>query len=124
MTADHRFVRPGQVAPDRPAPDACMTCGLPEPDHPAPAGGPFATERQAREAAQLYAALSADPAAYISADANRQLLLDSCNAAGVQLGDYDRRILDWLAGYEPATCAVIAGLITRAAEPTSPGPAD
>jgi hypothetical protein len=25
----HRFVRPGQVAPDRPAPDACMHCGEP-----------------------------------------------------------------------------------------------
>lgn len=24
---DHEFVSPGQVAPDRPAPDACMVCG-------------------------------------------------------------------------------------------------
>lgn len=29
----HRFVRPGQVAPDRPAPDACMECGQPEAGH-------------------------------------------------------------------------------------------
>lgn len=48
--------------------------------------------------------------------ANLDMLTDAVNAAGVQLGDYDRRILDWLANYEPATCAVIAGLITRAAE--------
>jgi hypothetical protein len=38
------FVRPGQVAPDRPAPDARMRCGRPESDHHA---GPFETERQA-----------------------------------------------------------------------------
>ena len=33
--ADHPFARPGQVAPDRPAPDACMVCGQPEAAHPA-----------------------------------------------------------------------------------------
>jgi hypothetical protein len=27
-TADHAFTRPGQVAPDLPAPDACVRCGL------------------------------------------------------------------------------------------------
>jgi hypothetical protein len=29
----HSFVRPGQVAPDRPAPDACMQCAGPEAAH-------------------------------------------------------------------------------------------
>jgi hypothetical protein len=29
----HTFIRPGQVAPDRPAPDRCMECGRPEADH-------------------------------------------------------------------------------------------
>jgi hypothetical protein len=29
-------------------------------------------------------------------------------------GPFDRRILGWLAGFEPETCAVIAGLVTRA----------
>jgi hypothetical protein len=37
------FVQPGQVAPDRPAPDASMRCGRPESDHRA---GPFETEGQ------------------------------------------------------------------------------
>jgi hypothetical protein len=36
--AAHSFVRPGQVAADRPAPDACMECGQPEAGHPAPGG--------------------------------------------------------------------------------------
>lgn len=31
--SDHEFVRPGQVAPDRPARDACMQCGQPEAAH-------------------------------------------------------------------------------------------
>jgi hypothetical protein len=30
------------------------------------------------------------------------------------LGADDARILGWLANYEPETCAVITGLITRA----------
>jgi hypothetical protein len=111
MTADHRFIRPGQVAPDRPAPDACMVCGATEAEHPAAVAGPFATERQAWHAADVAA-----PGSPMGPEANRALLLDALNAAGVQLGAYDRRIVDWLANYEPATCAVIAGLITRAAE--------
>jgi hypothetical protein len=27
--SEHSFIRPGQVVPDRPAPDACMECGDP-----------------------------------------------------------------------------------------------
>jgi hypothetical protein len=52
-----------------------------------------------------------------STEGNRAMLLDTINAAGVQLGEYDRRIIDWLAGWETATCAVVASLIARAAEP-------
>lgn len=43
------------------------------------------------------------------------MLTDACKVAGVVLGAYDRRILAWLAGYEPSTCAVVAGIIRRAA---------
>jgi hypothetical protein len=32
----HTFIRPGQVGPGRPAPDACVECGQPEVGHPAP----------------------------------------------------------------------------------------
>jgi len=31
--ASHPFIRPGQVAPDHPAPDACMQCGEPFAEH-------------------------------------------------------------------------------------------
>jgi hypothetical protein len=86
---------------------------------PRPAvAGPYDTERQAREtpaARAVYEAFSADPGAGKMAPHNLRMLLDAIQDAGVHIGAYDVRILEWLAGYEPATCAVIAGLITRAA---------
>jgi hypothetical protein len=33
---------------------------------------------------------------------------------GVELGAFDVRILNWLAGYEAATVQVVIGLISRA----------
>jgi hypothetical protein len=50
----------------------------------------------------------------ILAEANHARLTEACQCAGVTLGDYDARILAWLANYEPETCAVITGLIIRA----------
>lgn len=73
------------------------------------ARGPFHTGRQA-----LDAALLATGGEYGTL-ACQQLLLDTLNAAGVALGAYDRRIVDWLAGLDTQTCVVIADLITRAA---------
>jgi hypothetical protein len=32
----------------------------------------------------------------------------ACDAAGVELGAFDRRILSWLSGFEPETAAVIS----------------
>lgn len=43
-------------------------------------------------------------------------LEDACASAGVELGAYDRSILEWLAGYEPSTVQVVIGLIRRAAD--------
>jgi hypothetical protein len=79
--------------------------------------GPYETERQARIAA--HALMSCGPGegpAVSSAAQNRQLLGRACEAAGVRMGQYDDRIIEWLAGYEDAMCAVIAGLTTRAFE--------
>jgi hypothetical protein len=74
--------------------------------------GPYETERQAAAAVRHITA--SPPGSW--QDGEHRLLEDACRAAGVQLGAYDHRILLWLAGWEPATCAVIAGLITRAHE--------
>jgi hypothetical protein len=69
--------------------------------------GPFETERDALAVA----------APYEGGDGNRAMLLDAANAAGVVLGEYDRAVIDALAGQPPGTCAVVASLIVRAAEP-------
>ena len=80
-------------------------------------GGPLETERQARElpaVRAVYAAFRADPGVGKMTPHNLAMLEGACEAAGVGLGAYDRRILAWLAGFEPQACAVVAGLITRA----------
>ena len=79
--------------------------------------GPFETEREARElpAVQaVYEAFDADPGAGKMRPHTRQMLEAACAAASVELGAYDRRVLAWLAGWEPQVCAVVAGLIGRA----------
>ena len=74
---------------------------------------PYETERQAADAARhIY---DSPPGTGAWGDGNLRLLEDACRAAGVQLGAYDYRIALWLAGWEPSTCAVIAGWVTRAA---------
>lgn len=68
--------------------------------------GPYASERDARDAAMK---------ALAGTDA-LSVLTGACDAAGVELGRYDRITLDWLSQWEPATVAVVASLITRAHE--------
>jgi hypothetical protein len=38
----------------------------------------------------------------------------AAECSGIRLGAYDKRIIEWLANYEPFTVAVICGLISRA----------
>jgi hypothetical protein len=77
--------------------------------------GPFNEEREARRAAHATVAPEAGWS-ILRGPQNRLLLERACKAAGVELGAYDRRILDWLAGYEDSICMVVAGLIGRAHE--------
>jgi len=81
--------------------------------------GPFETEGQARElptVRAVYEAFRRDPGLGKMTPHSHEMLISACAAAGVTLGAYDQRILLWLAGWEPQTCAVITGLITRAYE--------
>ena len=71
----------------------------------------FETERQAIDATGQR---GWEPGSYTVR--NELALLEACAAAGVHLGAYDRRILAWLAGFEPQTVAVVAGIILRAGE--------
>ncbi len=72
--------------------------------------GPFNTQREARAAVAHI--LDSPPGTW--GDGNRRLLEDACRSAGLELGALDERIVTWLAGFEPWTVAVIAGLIARA----------
>jgi hypothetical protein len=76
--------------------------------------GPYETEQEAVAAIRHIYETPAELGAVHTP--NLRLLLDACADAGVMVGTYDVRILEWLANYEPATSAVVAGLITRAHE--------
>jgi len=72
--------------------------------------GPFESSQQAG-AASLWATHGRDTG----------MPMDKANLAelaaalsGVELGSWDRTIIEWLSGYEPSTVFVICGLIHRA----------
>lgn len=77
--------------------------------------GPYNTERDAaiepmpRHIAAPHPSLAAARAVKLAE------LLDACTVADVALGDYDRRVIEWLAGWEPTVVQVVADLIRRAA---------
>jgi hypothetical protein len=80
--------------------------------------GPYESARETREtpAVQaIYADIQATTGRPHMDAHNARMLTTACDGARVQLGAYDRRIIAWLAGWEIETCAVVAGLITRAA---------
>jgi hypothetical protein len=81
---------------------------LTERAHRARVSGPYDTERDAIRDSLWYAQGREGDIGV----ANRTHLMYALS--GVALGAHDRRILDWLAGYEPSTVAVICGLISRA----------
>lgn len=85
------------------------------------AAPPLETEQQARElpaVRAVYEAFSRNRGVGRMVPHNREILASACEQAGVQVGAFDSMILGWLAGWNPSTCAVVAGLITRAARGT------
>ncbi|MGW2508474.1 hypothetical protein ACWC0A_03385 [Streptomyces scopuliridis] len=56
------------------------------------------------------------PFGFVQDPGQRDALLAELEAAGVELGTYDLRIVDWLAGWDWSTVAVVASLIRRAAQ--------
>jgi hypothetical protein len=84
------------------------------PDEPTNSS-PYESERQARaDVAGVYAQCDRSNRRGVMGEANFAYLRDGCERAGVSIGAFDARILAWLAGWEPETCAVLVGLITRA----------
>lgn len=89
-------------------------------DHPSTMiGQPVESEAQAQARAlpavqAVYEAARASPRRGVLAEGNHRMLCDALSAVGVQLGGYDHAIAIWLAWFEPATVAVVAGWVTRA----------
>jgi hypothetical protein len=76
---------------------------------------PYERKRQARaDVAGVYAQCTRSNQRGVLGEANLACLREACDQASVTLVAFDTRILAWLAGWEPETCAVVAGLITRA----------
>jgi hypothetical protein len=81
--------------------------------------GPFRNEREAlatRAGAQVQFAYDAYPDdRNASSQARLRLLTGTCKDLGVDLGDYDLRLFDWLSQWETGQCVALAGIIRRAA---------
>lgn len=54
------------------------------------------------------------PNGYVPEPEQRQALLDELAAANIALGEYDERIVAWVAGWDWMTVATIASWIKRA----------
>jgi hypothetical protein len=90
--------------------------------------GPFGSDREVRQHPaiapiidSLIPHFEAEPRRALgqAGELSRKLLVDSLVYAGVELGDYDRAIIAWLAGWETETVAVVAGWIQRAGQAAS-----
>lgn len=60
--------------------------------------------------------LATEPAVYLSHADGVALLAGLLESAGVELGDYDQRIISWLACWEGGTVLTVASLLRRVAE--------
>ncbi|MER7576843.1 hypothetical protein [Streptomyces sp. NPDC126514] len=59
--------------------------------------------------------LNSTPFGYSPESLQREALYAELDNAGVELGTYDHRIVEWIAGWDYPTVATIASLIRRAA---------
>lgn len=79
----------------------------------------FETSHQATQSPEVqavYAAFDRNPGPAKMRPHNYAMLVSACRESGVRLGTYDRDVLEWLAEWEPPTCAAIARMIRRAFE--------
>jgi len=77
--------------------------------------GPFETSSRA------LLALRPDDRSFVGPEPRAELLRDTLSAAGVDLGQWDRAILRWLAGLDVPTIAPVIGWVSRAGRGPAPG---
>jgi hypothetical protein len=79
--------------------------------------GPYQTGREVRELPAVRATCQAARASRrrsAVSEGNHRMPGEAPTAADAGLGGYGHRIVIWSAGWQPHTCAVVAGLITGA----------
>jgi hypothetical protein len=76
--------------------------------------GPFETSSQALRA------LRPDDGSFVGPEPRAELLRDTLSAAGVDLGQWDRAILCWLAGLDVQTIAPVIGWVSQAGRGPAP----
>lgn len=77
--------------------------------------GPYDTSGDAlRDAAHVYDASRRQERRGTMSQINEALLLAALASTGVEVGEFDRGIAGWLAGYEPETVQVVIGWVQRA----------
>jgi hypothetical protein len=87
--------------------------------------GPYDTDSDAmRDAAHVHQAYRVDYERGMMGQINEGLLLGALREAGVQLGEFDRRIVGWLADWEPYVVQVIVGWVERAHAGADPATAN
>lgn len=64
-----------------------------------------------------------EPIGFRINDEQAAVLRDTLTAAGIELGEYERKIVDWLAKWEWATVATICSWVARAVASRPPAPA-
>lgn len=74
--------------------------------------GPYQSEREAMEDSRDVTSLPPATGQWDQAIVAKVHAV--CAAAGVELGDYDERVISWLGRWEPQSVQVIVGLISRA----------
>lgn len=79
-----------------------------------PVHGPYETERDTYDSPLHRDVQALTPARGVHEPVIQLHLLRACRDAGVDIGDYDLRVLSWLARGETNAAQVVIGLISRA----------
>lgn len=84
--------------------------------------GPFHSEREANATPPAQRARAESDARYpemgpgCQVAPNAQIIFDACEAAGVELGEWDQRVITGLGNWETFVSMVVGDVITRAYE--------
>jgi hypothetical protein len=81
----------------------------------APEGGPYESAAEARRDVAHILQATRESRDYDVQQALAQRLVDALVSAGVERGGYDRRVIGWIARWEPEVVQTVASWIERAA---------